>query len=122
MDTLVRGRRIRYVLYIDLGSSLGVPGERVEKVSEVSGALARGFPETKDMIIGTMKNKVLFVCIHNSARSQMAEAFLNQVCGEEFDDSLGGVPNTPAAHDTRTDRVASSGRRGHESAGGDPIR
>ncbi len=25
-----------------------------------------------------MKKNVLFVCIHNSARSQMAEAFLNR--------------------------------------------
>ena len=32
----------------------------------------------------TAKKRVLFVCIHNSARSQMAEAFLNQICGEEF--------------------------------------
>ena len=31
-----------------------------------------------------MKKKVLFVCIHNSARSQMAEAFLNQLCPETF--------------------------------------
>lgn len=30
-----------------------------------------------------MKN-VLFVCIHNSARSQMAEAFLNHHCPESF--------------------------------------
>ncbi len=28
--------------------------------------------------------KVLFVCIHNSARSQMAEAWLNHLCGETF--------------------------------------
>jgi arsenate reductase len=30
------------------------------------------------------KKNVLFVCIHNSARSQMAEAFLNQICGDTF--------------------------------------
>ena len=39
------------------------------------------------------KQKVLFVCIHNSARSQMAEAFLNEICGEEFEaDSAGLEP------------------------------
>jgi arsenate reductase len=38
-----------------------------------------------------MKKKVLFVCIHNSARSQMAEAFLNQVCGEFFEAQSAGI-------------------------------
>jgi arsenate reductase (thioredoxin) len=38
-----------------------------------------------------MKKKVLFVCIHNSARSQMAEAFLNQICGEEFETHSAGL-------------------------------
>jgi arsenate reductase len=38
-----------------------------------------------------MKKRVLFVCIHNSARSQMAEAFLNQVCGEEFEAHSAGL-------------------------------
>ena len=30
------------------------------------------------------KQSVLFVCIHNGARSQMAEAFLNRICGDNF--------------------------------------
>jgi arsenate reductase len=38
-----------------------------------------------------MKSKVLFVCIHNSARSQMAEAFLNQICGECFEAHSAGL-------------------------------
>ena len=31
-----------------------------------------------------MEKRVLFICIHNSARSQMAEAWLNHLCGETF--------------------------------------
>ncbi len=38
-----------------------------------------------------MKKRVLFVCIHNSARSQMAEAFLNQICGDEFEAHSAGL-------------------------------
>ncbi len=30
------------------------------------------------------KQKVLFMCIHNSGRSQMAEAFLNKLAGNKF--------------------------------------
>jgi arsenate reductase len=37
------------------------------------------------------KSKVLFICIHNSARSQMAEAFLNHVCGEQFEAQSAGL-------------------------------
>ena len=37
------------------------------------------------------RKKALFVCIHNSARSQMAEAFLNQTCGEEFEAYSAGL-------------------------------
>ena len=38
-----------------------------------------------------MKKRVLFVCIHNSARSQMAEAFLNQLCGDAFEAHSAGL-------------------------------
>jgi arsenate reductase len=36
-------------------------------------------------------NKVLFVCIHNSARSQMAEAFLNKFGGKSFKGESAGI-------------------------------
>lgn len=37
------------------------------------------------------KKKVLFICVHNSFRSQMAEAWLNQICGGEFEAQSGGL-------------------------------
>ena len=38
-----------------------------------------------------MKKKILFICVHNSARSQMAEAFVNQLCGDEFEAQSAGL-------------------------------
>lgn len=38
-----------------------------------------------------MKRSVLFVCIHNSARSQMAEAFLKKLAGDRLDVMSAGL-------------------------------
>jgi arsenate reductase len=41
------------------------------------------------------KRNVLFICVHNSARSQMAEAWLNRMCGDYFAaESAGLEPGT----------------------------
>lgn len=39
--------------------------------------------------------KVLFVCVHNAARSQMAEAWMNHLCGDAFHAQSAGI--TPGA-------------------------
>jgi len=38
-----------------------------------------------------MKKKVLFICVHNSARSQMAAALLNKHCGTFFEAHSAGL-------------------------------
>ena len=37
------------------------------------------------------KKSVLFVCVHNSARSQMAEAFLKQLAGDKYEVESAGL-------------------------------
>lgn len=40
---------------------------------------------------GLLKKKVLFVCIHNSARSQMAEELLRKLAGDKFEVESAGI-------------------------------
>ena len=39
----------------------------------------------------TKKKRVLFICIHNSARSQMAAAFLKEIGGDRFEVESAGL-------------------------------
>ena len=38
-----------------------------------------------------MKKNVLFICVHNSARSQIAAALLNRICGKFFQAQSAGL-------------------------------
>ena len=38
-----------------------------------------------------MKERVLFICVHNSARSQMAEEYLRQLAGDRFEVESAGL-------------------------------
>lgn len=40
------------------------------------------------------KERVLFLCTHNSARSQMAEAWLRHLCGDRYDVHSAGTEAT----------------------------
>ncbi len=43
----------------------------------------------------SVKNRVLFICVHNSARSQMAQEYLNRMAGTTFTaDSAGLEPGS----------------------------
>lgn len=50
-----------------------------------------------------VKPRVLFVCVHNSARSQIAEAYLKQMAGDRFEVESAGFqpgPINPLAIET----------------------
>jgi len=62
-----------------------------------------------------MKKRVLFICTHNSARSQMAEAFLNSIAGDRYEaESAGlepGVLNPLAVEAMKEEGIDISGKK-----------
>jgi arsenate reductase len=38
-----------------------------------------------------MRDKVLFICVHNSGRSQIAEGYLRKLCGDRFEVESAGL-------------------------------
>ncbi|MEM2082688.1 MAG: arsenate reductase ArsC [Candidatus Bathyarchaeia archaeon] len=53
--------------------------------------------------MGALKKRVLFICTHNSARSQMAEGFLRALYGDEYEAYSGGTE--PKGIDPRAVKV-----------------
>jgi arsenate reductase len=49
----------------------------------------------KETSLSKGKTRVLFVCVHNSARSQIAEAFLNSIAGDRFEAFSAGLEPAP---------------------------
>jgi arsenate reductase len=55
-----------------------------------------------------MKQRVLFLCTHNSARSQMAEGFLRRLAGERFEVASAGIEKT----EVRPEAIAAMAQHG----------
>jgi arsenate reductase (thioredoxin) len=55
-----------------------------------------------------MKQRVLFICTHNSARSQMAEALLRNIAGDRYDVASAGTEAT-RVHPMAVDAMARRG-------------
>ena len=55
------------------------------------------------------KQKVLFLCTQNSARSQMAEGFLRHLAGDRFEAYSAGIDPTPEIHPCAVEAMSEIG-------------
>lgn len=60
-----------------------------------------------------MKERVLFLCTHNSARSQMAESLLRRLAGDRFEVASAGTEATTV----RSEAIEAMRRRGIDLGG-----
>jgi len=68
------------------------------------------------------KKKVLFICTHNSARSQMAEALMNALYGDQYTAwSAGTEPSEVNPYAIRVMEEAGVDMAGHHSKGMEPV-
>ncbi|MFP4409763.1 MAG: helix-turn-helix domain-containing protein [Spirochaetaceae bacterium] len=65
-------------------------------VTYTAGYVPKEYKQTKEAEMDPQeKRKVLFICVHNTARSQIAEAYLRQLAGDLFEvESAGLTPGT----------------------------
>ncbi len=82
---------------------LGKPQRRMNRLGLCRERLCGGVQMSSEE-----KYRVLFVCVHNTARSQMAEAFLNKMAGDLFEAESAGLEPGP---------LEPSCDRGHEGGG-----
>ena len=64
-------------------------------VTYTAGYAPDGYKTRRNRMAKDEKRKVLFICVHNTARSQMAEAYLRHFAGDLFEvESAGLTPGT----------------------------
>ena len=55
------------------------------------------------------KQNILFICVHNSARSRMAEAFVNELCAGFFEAQSAGLERASSANPLAAEVMAEIG-------------
>jgi hypothetical protein len=71
------------------GKNLCRSVHKTDKKTAVKRKKLNGDVAQKVLLLGV--KTVLFICTHNSARSQMAEAFLNKLCEDKYEAKIAAL-------------------------------